>query len=223
MGWIRFLAWIICTVLCALYVAFTPQRLHASLIKFWATLLNKIAQAKMKPIWQVSKTDVLRNQAAIVISNHQSYMDIVALQLLFPFPLYMLSKKELFWVPILGWGMKRFGIIRVDRQRGQNFIDEQIQGHLTDGKWVYFAPEGTRSPDGRLAKHFKSGAFRAAQKFKVPIVVVGIKDARKIIPKGSFWIRPNQKFTMTVLAVLNASEPVDVLKNKAYKLIDDHL
>ena len=53
---------------------------------------------------------------------------------------------------------------------------------------IIMFPEGTRSPDGELQR-FKKGAFVLALEASCPIVPVGIRGSREVMPKGSFRIR----------------------------------
>jgi len=66
---------------------------------------------------------------------------------------------------------------------------------------VFFA-EGTRSPDGAL-QAFKKGPFVIAIEGGVSIVPVGLVGSRRVMPRGSFRIRPG---TITV----RVGEPISV-------------
>lgn len=128
--------------------------------------------------------------AVVFMPNHQSYADPPAVFAQLP-PVLVLAKQEFFRVPILGWAMKRRGFISVDRgnhERAIQAVHRAVES-LRAGNSFLVYPEGTRSPDGRL-QPFKKGAFMMAIQAGAPIVPVSISGAAKIIPKGSFTVRP---------------------------------
>jgi 1-acyl-sn-glycerol-3-phosphate acyltransferase len=56
---------------------------------------------------------------------------------------------------------------------------------------VLFFPEGTRSHDGSLGK-FERGGFLLALRSGLPIVPVGVRGARDVLPRGSVRVRPGR-------------------------------
>jgi len=122
----------------------------------------------------------------VIISNHQSYLDIPALLVSLPFNYRMVAKKELFRIPVFGWGMKLAGYIEVDRSdtkkamRGMSEADRQ----LNEGRSIVMFPEGTRSLDGNLLP-MKKGAFVLALKNKTPILPITVHGSFTILPKGT--------------------------------------
>ncbi len=142
---------------------------------------------------------------AIVMSNHESYMDPPALMLLSPVPIRFLAKHTLFWFPVFGWAMAAMGMVPVNRgQQRKAFasIDRAAEG-IRGGKVVLVFPEGRRADfaEAELLP-FKKGAFVMAARAHVPIIPVGVAGSRHILPKGWSWV-----YDHDVAVVLG--EPID--------------
>ena len=130
-------------------------------------------------------------QQYIFIVNHQSNIDIpVLVQSLPGFQLRWLAKKEILWVPLLGWALwaaKHIAVDRGDRNGALRSL-KKAQELMAGGISVVFFPEGTRSPDGRLLP-FKRGGFLLAARTQTPIVPVTIDGSGMILAKGDWRIR----------------------------------
>ncbi len=126
----------------------------------------------------------------IVVSNHASVYDIPTLMTLFP-QMRIMFKKELSYIPFWGWALKYGHHIMVDRKRGTEAMKslDRAAKAIGEGGQVLLFAEGTRTRDGKL-QPFKRGAFSLAAKSGVPILPVAINGSFKILPKGSFDIRP---------------------------------
>ncbi|NMC95503.1 MAG: 1-acyl-sn-glycerol-3-phosphate acyltransferase [Syntrophorhabdus sp.] len=128
----------------------------------------------------------------IFMCNHQSALDIFSLLNGLPVLFKWIAKRELFYIPFLGWAMKRAGYISLDRKHPREAIKamDDAAKKIREGTNIIIFPEGTRSKDGHLLP-FKKGGFSLALRAKVPIVPVGISGSNRLQPKGSFI--PNQK------------------------------
>jgi 1-acyl-sn-glycerol-3-phosphate acyltransferase len=115
----------------------------------------------------------------------------------------VLVKKELFRVPILGWGMRLTNLVPVDRRNREAAIASLHSAAevLRSGVNMTIWPEGTRSPDGRLLA-FKKGPFYLATESGVSIVPITLAGTHEIWPKGEFALHPG---TATVIF----HEPID--------------
>jgi len=138
-------------------------------------------------------------QPQVLVANHQSLFDILALLATLPVDFKFVVKKELMAIPLWGQAMKRAGYISIDRDDSG-----QAKGALTEaaerirrGASVLFFPEGTRSADGRLAE-FKRGAFLVVARSGCEVVPVVIEGSRPILPKKSWRITPG-RILITVL------------------------
>ncbi len=128
----------------------------------------------------------------ILLSNHQSYMDIPVLFAFLPVQFKIFAKKPLFYVPFMGWHLWRSGQIAVDRSNkaaASTVIRKGIE-KLATGVSILIFPEGTRSRVPRQLKQFKAGAFKIAYSAKSPIVPITIIGTAEALPPDSLIFRP---------------------------------
>jgi 1-acyl-sn-glycerol-3-phosphate acyltransferase len=125
-------------------------------------------------------------KAVVVVANHTSQADILALFLM-DFPFRWVSKHTLFRIPLMGWAMWCVGYVSLNRNDKKSQMDcmKKSHEHLSEGKSMVFFPEGTRSLDGKMLS-FKSGAFRLAKSAGVDILPVTLLGTEKLLPKGKF-------------------------------------
>jgi 1-acyl-sn-glycerol-3-phosphate acyltransferase len=161
------------------------RRTYGWYARFWGRLGITMAGIRMT----VSGEEHLPDGPIIVMSNHASNFDILAIQGYFPRPLSWIAKKELFKIPVFGWSMQRGGYIPLDRGDGRKALksmDEAAQ-QIRGGTSVIVFPEGTRTRDGHLLP-FKRGGFLLAVKAGVPVVPVSIAGSFAINPGGSLGL-----------------------------------
>jgi len=164
---------------------------------FWATLY-----IWTMPAWSIKtsgREKIKKDTAYMVVSNHQSQLDIlVAFSLFFHFK--WVSKAEVFKLPLIGWNMvlnQYIKIKRGDRQSVETMM-LQCEASIARGNSVYFFPEGTRSRNGRL-KPFKTGAFILAHKMKIPILPIAINGSKNALPKHSINFHGRHPMRIQVL------------------------
>jgi 1-acyl-sn-glycerol-3-phosphate acyltransferase len=125
----------------------------------------------------------------VLMSNHRSVFDILALIVALPTSFRFVAKKELTWIPIFGWVLALSGQIVIDRSKRANAIRvmEDAARHIRGATKVVIFPEGTRTEAGEM-RPFKSGGFHLALARGWPIFPVGIAGSDTITPKGSLRI-----------------------------------
>ena len=144
-------------------------------------------------------------KATIIMCNHSSLYDIPLSYRVFPqHSMRMLAKKELSRIPVLGKGMEAAEFPFIDRKnRHQAIRDlEAVRTLMESGIVVWIAPEGTRSPDGRLGA-FKKGAFITAIEAGATIIPIGIRGANHILPARTL------QFNMGETAEVHVGTPID--------------
>jgi 1-acyl-sn-glycerol-3-phosphate acyltransferase len=126
----------------------------------------------------------------VVMVNHQSHLDTWVLTVALNRRLRYVMKAELRYVPFLGPGCARLGMIFVERGKRASAIRsmQEAARKVAAGATVVFYPEGTRSADGRLGP-FKTGGFRLAIAAGVEILPVSIWGTRHMFPPGSWRFR----------------------------------
>ncbi len=127
---------------------------------------------------------------AVALMKHSSAWETVAQFRLFPVQTWVL-KRELMWVPFLGWVLKLLKPIAIDRRGGRTAVQQVVaQGsaRLAEGLWIVIFPEGTRVPAGESRRYGISGALLAARAGK-PVVPVA-HDAGEYWPRRGWLKRP---------------------------------
>jgi len=141
----------------------------------------------INPLWPMSingREHIRRGQTYVIISNHQSMLDIPVLYGLFSHYKWV-SKKENFSIPIIGWLMRLNNYVELDRSSKKSYLNtmDHVKKHLGMGNSVMMFPEGTRGPAGQL-QQFKEGAFRMALDSKVGILPVLLDGTAGTFPRG---------------------------------------
>jgi 1-acyl-sn-glycerol-3-phosphate acyltransferase len=141
------------------------------------------------------------SEPLVVMSNHQSLYDIPVLFQSGLGRLRMVTKAELFDVPVWGRAMKAAGFIRIDRSdrtQATGALNAEGAALLAAGTRVWIAPEGTRSLTGELGT-FKSGGFRLALEEDVRILPVAIEGTRNVLPAKGVTVHPGKRVKVTIL------------------------
>src|SRR4029079_7894228 len=103
------------------------------------------------------------------------------------------AKKELFYIPFMGWHLWSSGNFAVDRSDGRKTarsLRRVIEG-VRAGKSLAVFPEGTRTPDGHV-QELKPGGFEIALRAGAPIVPVTIRGTYDLLPKTTLAPRPGR-------------------------------
>ncbi len=142
----------------------------------------------------------------LFMSNHESLMDIPLIFATAPRPPRMVTKAELFKVPIWGTALRLGGFISVDRKNRTQAIKSLMRAKelMDEGINVWIAPEGTRSRDGSLLP-FKKGGFMLALDTGATIVPVGIVGARDVIRPKTFRVFLDQPIKVRYGKPIDAS------------------
>ncbi|HEY6930901.1 MAG TPA: lysophospholipid acyltransferase family protein [Thermoanaerobaculia bacterium] len=145
----------------------------------------------------------------VVVSNHESYADVLVLLSQLPMQVRFLAKRSIFRVPILGWSIHAAGFVPVDRgdaARSVSTVDTALK-RLRSGKSLVVFPEETRTRTGELAP-FKKGAALLALKTGHPLLPVGIAGTRNVLPRGAWNMKPGR-------VVLAIGTPIEVAGRSA--------
>ncbi len=151
----------------------------------------------------LGKENVPKDQPVIFIANHCSHLDIACLCRSVPVNLHFIGKKELIWMPVVGWYMFIAGHIFIDRSNKRKAVESLKKAALKikNGKSVVMYPEGTRTKTGELGE-FKKGAFHLALDAGVSVVPIHIEGTFKVWPTKSNTITPGP-------VSVNIGKPID--------------
>jgi 1-acyl-sn-glycerol-3-phosphate acyltransferase len=177
--------------------------LHAFVCRWTFTYL------RLNPLWQVrvEGRERLPRGPAVLVANHQSMVDVVALMGLFH-PYKFVSKVSLFRLPLVGWMMRLIRHVPLHRGRPHATREmlETCRAWLRRGTAVLFFPEGTYSTGPDMLP-FRPGAFLLAIEEQVPLVPVLIEGSRQLVVGDGPWLAPRATLRLTVLEPLRPPYP----------------
>lgn len=177
-----------------------PMGKSSTVVHHWVTFQG-ITLIRAIPIWKVKLEGSLNKPDGpfVIISNHQSLLDIPLLHLL-NCNFRWVSKIENFKVPVLGLTMKMAGYIPLERGNTESVarMMEKAESYIRQGVSVLVFPEGTRSSSGIPGK-FKSGAFRLAISTGVPVLPVIIDGTYQVLPKKGLLFASGHPVKMKIL------------------------
>lgn len=170
-------------------------RLWWPLARMWG---KTIYWGALTPIYVEGFERLGWDQPAILMPNHESYLDVPALIASCPVPLRFVARKEVFKAPIMGAAMWATGQISIDRSDQTKAIEslKRAAQQVAGGRTVLLFPEGTRSRDGALGG-FKKGGFMLALESGAPIVPIGLAGTRDLVPRGT-WMYKRSRVALVV-------------------------
>ena len=139
----------------------------------------------------VGREHIATRAPRVVLMNHCSALDMIALCALNPPGFMALVKREFAYNPLFGWALWVTGQHFIDRRnrRAARASMEQLALRMRrQGRSVAIYPEGTRSRTGAL-QPFKSGAFHLLQQTGAPMVPVVIHGAWALAPGSTLIVR----------------------------------
>lgn len=168
------------TMIDALQGRVTKQACDVRLARWAHNIVVRNAHIELEV---VGRENLLPGETYLVMSNHQSLYDIPVLFCVVGPNIRMVTKQELFRVPIFGPALEAGGFIKIDRSNRNAAIRslKEARDLLASGTHVWIAPEGTRSRTGQLLP-FKKGAFYLAFEAGLPILPVTLQGTRDALP-----------------------------------------
>jgi 1-acyl-sn-glycerol-3-phosphate acyltransferase len=191
-----------------------PYRAQFAIARSWARILFWVLERLCGLTFTVEGRERIPPGNHIVMSNHTSAWETVAQFLIFP-PQVWVLKRELLWIPFVGWGLKLLRPIAINRgasHRAVNQVVEQGKARLADGLWIIIFPEGTRVVAGETRKFGVSGALLA------------IASGKSVVPlshnAGAYWPRRGfLKKPGTIRVVIG--EPIESAGKKPRELNEE--
>lgn len=158
--------------------------------------------------WNI-KVDGLENidkkSAYVIVVNHQSMLDIPLIYHL-PLNFKWVSKREVYYIPIIGWILKMHCDIVIKRGASKDAKKIIIEGGhwLKAGTSIVIFPEGTRTKDGEIGR-FKDGAFLLAKSANVAILPCVI-DGSATIWESRWSLRRKHQIKVRILPPISQEE-----------------
>jgi 1-acyl-sn-glycerol-3-phosphate acyltransferase len=156
--------------------------------------------------FSVEGSELLPKTPCVVVANHASYIDAIAIVAALPPEFAFVIKKEMVRVPLAGLLLRRLGSQFVERfNRHQGATDaRRVLKLAATGQSLMFFPEGTFDETRQIGK-FLGGAFTTAARAQMPVVAVAIHGTRSVMPPGGLVIR-RRPIRVEILAVLSPDE-----------------
>jgi 1-acyl-sn-glycerol-3-phosphate acyltransferase len=132
----------------------------------------------------------------ILVSNHQSLLDILAILYLIPRETRFLAKREIMRVPVIGFTMARSGNIVIDRKSGGRAIRHALE-RIRDGYSICVFAEGHRFSDNQVHE-FNDGAAWLAIATRQPCVPLAISGTLALMPRGAKFVRPGRRIRLAL-------------------------
>ena len=204
---------------------FLPQKIAlygGKLMGYWTGFcLNFFLSTK---ITVKGKENIILNQKFFIASSHQSMFETFYLQTLFNSPIFIL-KKELLFIPLFGWYLKKIGSISIKRNKisksNLDFYENISQAISITNRPIIIFPQGTRVlPHERPP--FKKGASKIYEKLKISCQPIAINSGYVWPKKGIN--QSHKSITISILKPISAHLPKDeflkILEDQIYSELD---
>lgn len=136
-----------------------------------------------------SPENVPQHGGALLLSNHQSYLDPVLIGAASPRRLLFMARDSLFQSTLFGLLIRSLGAFPVAPDRPDKTAIRRAIDSLAAGELVLMFPEGTRSYDGDLLP-VKGGFQLLVRRASVPVVPVVLDGAYRAWPRTERLPRP---------------------------------
>lgn len=188
--WLRSLAfnvgWYLGTAILAIVgspILLLPRRYVVAWSLLWIDFCLGWLRLTCRLTHRVGGLENLPAGPVIFACKHQSSWETLAFSRLFPNSAIVL-KRELLFIPIVGWAMARVGNIAVERGDGAAALRglvRQAKAAIAEGRSILIFPEGTRTPVGSQ-RPYQIGTAALYRQLGVPVVPVALNS-------GLFWGR----------------------------------
>jgi 1-acyl-sn-glycerol-3-phosphate acyltransferase len=160
-----------------------PRRYLYWITRLWARVIVFLLRHVIGLSYEVRGLDHAPEGPTIVASKHQSAWDTIVFFLLLRNPAYVL-KAELLLIPVIGWYLRRVGMIAIDRQRGARALRVMLSAAkraVSEGRPIVIFPEGTRTAPGE-ERPYQPGTTALYTQLGLPVVPVALNS-------GLYWGR----------------------------------
>jgi len=160
-----------------------PRRWTNALAHTWTWSMFLLLRWIVGLDYEVRGRENLPPGPAILAMKHQSAWDTLAIFVLFDDPAVVL-KRELWWIPVFGWFLRRHGTIAIDRNGKASALKKLVadaEKAKADGRPIVIFPEGTRGAVGTMLP-YQPGVAALYKQLDVPMVPIALNS-------GLYWGR----------------------------------
>lgn len=185
-GSVLFTSWVaavLIAVIPPLWIALALTRSRERAMRLVSRWARRVFVVCGCPLRVTGLEHVENERGAIIVANHASYLDSVALLAVVATDYRFVANQREFARPFVGLVLRRGHHLIVNRQSMESRVGctRAMLDALSQGTSLVLFPEGTRSAGGLQA--FRNGAFRASVKSGRPIVPIAISGTSRILPR----------------------------------------
>lgn len=169
----------------------TKYTYHVILSKFTWSMMYIMGNVK-KVVINPLKEDF--SKPAIIVCNHQSFLDILSVVMLTP-KLILFTNKWVWNSPVFGAVVRMADYYPI--MQGAEMSVDLLAERVKEGYSIMVFPEGTRSVDG-VMKRFHKGAFYVAEQLNIDILPIVLHGTGYTMSKGDFLLK-NGRITIKYL------------------------
>jgi len=202
-----------------------PQQvtlLGGKIMGYWSSLCLKIFLSTKITI--KGEENIIKDKKFFIAASHQSMFETFFLQTIFNSPVFIL-KKELLFIPIFGWYLKKIGSISINRNKitkeNLTFFDDIKKILNNSNRPLIIFPQATRVlPNDRPP--FKKGSGRIYEELNIYCQPVAINS-------GYVWPKvgkkkANKEITISILKPINPGltkeDFISTLETNIYSELD---
>lgn len=167
------------------------------------------------------KNNFKKGETYVVVSNHNSLMDVPLTTPFVPGANRTIAKKSMAKIPLFGW-IYTHGSVLVDRNSDESRRRsyDQMKATLAQGLHMVIYPEGTRNRTNDPLKSFYDGAFKLAVDSGKEIIPTLIFHTRTVLPPNkAFYLEPHRLEMHFLPPIPSSGKTPKQLKQEVYNVM----
>jgi 1-acyl-sn-glycerol-3-phosphate acyltransferase len=172
---------------------FANGHLCTPIFRMWARVILFTLDISAEIVGAENLQDV---PSFVLVSNHQSLLDILAVLLLIPREMRFLAKREIMQVPLIGFALEHSENIVIDRASGGRAIRRALTV-VDHGYSICVFAEGRRFNDNRVHE-FNQGAAWLAIATSRPCIPMAIIGTGELMPRGARFAWPRRRIRLVL-------------------------
>ena len=224
--WLRSLAfnvgWYLGTTAIALVglpLLLAPRRWVVGWARLWIAFVLWWLRVTVGLTHRVVGRENLPAGPAILASKHQSSWETLSFTLLFD-DIAVVLKRELLFIPVVGWAMARAGNVAVTRGDGAAALRglvKRARAAIAEGRSIVIFPEGTRVTPGD-SRPYQVGTAALYRQLGVPVVPIALNSG--LFWGRRKWIKRPGVLTLEILPPIQPGLPRDAFMKTLQESIE---
>ena len=159
----------------------------------WKTLqaICRVVTSTLFELNVYGKEHIPRSGGALIVSNHQSYLDPILLAVQLNRPVSFMARSGLFDNRFFGWLIRQLNAFPVRQGTGDVGAIKETIRRLQQGHMLVIYPEGSRTEDGDL-QPIEPGAGLVVKRVPVPVIPAYIEGSWEAWMRGTAIFRPHK-------------------------------